>query len=117
MPRALALVVVAGLLLAPASAPAATKCSTKGMRYERESGSSTRSTKVSKLQVRGTSCRTARRVAATVAKAILRTNKVPARAATYRILANKPCAGCAPVWIVRGTKGRRIVAFQVRGGA
>jgi hypothetical protein len=108
---------VAGLLLGPASAPAATSCSTKGMRYERKSGSSTQSTKVSRLRARGAGCATARRVAATVAKAILRTNRVPARAATYRILANKPCAGCAPVWIVRGTKGRRIVTFQVAGGA
>jgi hypothetical protein len=110
----LALLLVMG---ATASAPAATGCSSKGMRYERKSGSSTRSTKVSKLRVKGAGCATARGVAATVAKAILKTNRVPSRAATYRIRANKPCAGCAPVWVVRATKGKRIVTFQVAGGA
>ena len=109
----LALIVV---LLVPSTVPAVTTCSSKGMRYERKSGSSTQSTKVSKLRVKGAGCQTARRVAATVARSILRTDKVPARAATYRIRANKPCAGCAPVWVVRGTKGKRIVTFQVAVG-
>src|SRR4051794_36448296 len=107
---------LAGLLLVPASAGAATSCGTKGLRYERKSGSSTHSTKVSGLRVKGAGCREARRVAATVAKAILRSNRAPARAATYRIRSNKPCTGCAPVWVVRGTKGPRIVTFQVAGG-
>ena len=105
------------VLLVPTTAPAVTSCSTKGMRYERKSGSSTHSTKVKALRIKGAGCATARRVASTVAKAILRTNRVPARAATYRIRANRPCAGCAPVWVIRGTKGRRIVTFQVAGGA
>jgi hypothetical protein len=119
--RQLSLLLAAAALVPAAQAGAATHhsvskaCSTHGLHYSYKSGSATFGDKVVRLRTKGVQCRTARSVAARVAKDLLHGRTVPHKidGLTVRVAG---CAGCAPDWQVTATRRGGKVTFHVLGG-
>ena len=112
------LMIPAALGEAQASAAGTARaCSTSGLRFTATSGSSTESVKVERLKAAGSPCATARSVAKTVARKLLRSSSVPARIDGFKLAVRSPCSGCAPVWQVKATKSGATITFSVMGGA
>ncbi|WP_372790075.1 hypothetical protein [Paraconexibacter sp.] len=109
--------IAASVLPAEASKPATKTCSSKGLYYSSSDGSATYSVKVTKLRSRGSTCKTARKVAGDVARRDLKNGSVPSRSMGFTIRAVRPCAGCPPVTDVVATQKGKRVTFTLIGGA
>jgi hypothetical protein len=97
--------------------PAIKNCSTAGLRYSQKQGGVTLGVAVANLKAKGTTCATARSIAAPVAKDILKETKVPATIAGFKVTVKEPCAGCTPDSQVTAKYGGELVTFTVKGGA
>lgn len=121
---ATAILLSAGCCAYVAAAPAAASakqaaagCSLHGLSFTEKKGSFTLADDVAKLRARDVSCTSARTLARTVAKDLLKKRKVPREIGGLVVTLKEPCKTCTPDTKVRAHSGSKLVTFTVQGGA
>ena len=86
------------------------------MRATRKQGTATSSVAVQTLRAKATNCTRARAVARVAARRLLVNRVVPTKIDGFKVVTQKPCGGCSPIWTVTATRGKARVTFDLAGG-
>jgi hypothetical protein len=108
-------VIAVGVLTQAPAQAAGTRCG----KVEVHNPSGTEGVGTSIIRARGTTCRTARRVAKIAAKEALVLGETHVRKTIdgFHIKLQDSCAGCTPAWPVTATRPGARVTFTLLGGA